>query len=115
MRRFVRIIQLIPLAFFCAFFLYAAATVQRDRVEAASKPQRPNLIGEARAEPAFLQATFRQMNQMWTDFYIAFLPGLVPGPMAQSRGDQSGLDALKTRTRNEALGLEPTGLPKINF
>ncbi len=64
----------------------------------------PTRIGEKRIETTYWQDVQAYATNMWVDFYLTYLPGLVPGPVAQEQTDPTSLEALKMRTRNQSSG-----------
>ena len=98
MTRLFRILRLVPLAFFCAMFATAALHVQAERADSASQPLPSRL-----RQPSFLEATFREMNEMWLNLYDAAFPGLIADQAVQQPQNLSSLDALKLRTRRSDL------------
>lgn len=88
---------------------YAAVGAAIEREERQALPKR---IGEVVVETTYLEDVQRHATNMWIDIYIALAPGLMPPEIVAERQKKSSLDALKTRTRFTAQGLDPDGSPR---
>ena len=103
MSRFFTFLRIIPLIIFCLVAATAVVRVQVQETANANQPQLPTRIGETRRSSSFPAKVSEEMSKMWMEFYVAYLPGLIPGPVAYSQKDPHSLSALKSRTKSPQL------------
>lgn len=111
MRKILTLIRATFLMIGLGLFSVAAVGVMADRADRKDLPTR---IGQPQQQLTFWQELSHKSSEIWTDFYVTFLPGLVPETVAYDRNDPASLDALRTRTRNLANGLTADGRIDIN-